>query len=189
MFELVSLKEANISEKALHLSIQKAHSHKQGNNHSLDRSEVAGSSKKLFKQKGTGNARAGNKKTTQRRGGGKSFGPKFHIVSYKVNKKVKKQALTSSLSVKSNNKSLYVFDEEALTEMSLKTLITSNLNKKITLVLKDLSKNSVYAKMKNFKNLNFYSDTSYSIHSALKSDMLVISKKTNLFSSYMAENI
>ena len=83
----------------------------------------------------------------------------------------------------------YVFDEEALTEMSLKTLITNNLNKKITLVLKDLSKNSVYAKMKNFKNLNFYSDTSYSIHSALKSDMLVISKKTNLFSSYMAENI
>ena len=78
MFEQVTLKENTISEKAIHLSIQKAHSHKQGNNHSLDRSEVAGSGKKLFKQKGTGNARAGNKKTTQRRGGGKAFGPKFH---------------------------------------------------------------------------------------------------------------
>ena len=62
MFEQVTLKESTISEKAIHLSIQKAHSHKQGNNHSLDRSEVAGSGKKLFKQKGTGNARAGNKK-------------------------------------------------------------------------------------------------------------------------------
>ena len=45
MFEQVTIKEATISEKAIHLSIQKAHSHKQGNNHSLDRSEVAGSGK------------------------------------------------------------------------------------------------------------------------------------------------
>ena len=52
--------------------------------------EVSGTGKKPFKQKGTGNARAGNKKTTQRRGGGKAFGPKFHNVSFKVNKKVKK---------------------------------------------------------------------------------------------------
>ena len=86
MFEQITLKDKNISEKALHLSLQKIYSHKQGNSHSLDRSEVAGSGKKLFKQKGTGNARAGNKKTTQRRGGGKAFGPKFHNVSFKINK-------------------------------------------------------------------------------------------------------
>ena len=49
MFEQVTLKKSNFSEKAIHLSIQKSHSHKQGNNHSLDRSEVAGSGKKLFK--------------------------------------------------------------------------------------------------------------------------------------------
>ena len=49
MFELVTLKKSNFSEKSIHLSIQKSHSHKQGNNHSLDRSEVAGSGKKLFK--------------------------------------------------------------------------------------------------------------------------------------------
>ena len=49
---------------------------------------------------GTGNARAGNKKTTQRRGGGKAFGPKFHLVSFKVNKKVKKVAKKSVLSKK-----------------------------------------------------------------------------------------
>ena len=102
MFEQVTLKDKNISEKALHLSLQKIYTHKQGNNHSLDRSEVAGSGKKLFKQKGTGNARAGNKKTTQRRGGGKAFGPKFHDVSFKVNKKVKKTALISSIEATSN---------------------------------------------------------------------------------------
>ena len=48
MFEQITLKDKNISEKALHLSLQKIYSHKQGNSHSLDRSEVAGSGKKLF---------------------------------------------------------------------------------------------------------------------------------------------
>ena len=114
MIEQITLKNANISDKSLHLSVQKTYSHKQGNNHSLDRSEVTGSGKKLFKQKGTGNARAGNKKTTQRRGGGKAFGPKFHLVSFKVNKKVKNLALMSSISIKSNNKSLYSIDETKL---------------------------------------------------------------------------
>ena len=129
------------------------------------------------------------KKTTQRRGGGKAFGPKFHNVSFKVNKKVKKLALTSSLSSKSLNKSLFVFEESTLTEQSLKDLMTKNNNLTISLVLKDLLKNSVYIKMKNFKGLSFHSDTSYSIHAALKSDLLVISKQTSLFTSHMASKL
>ena len=51
MFEQVTLKTSNISEKAIHLSIQKSHSHKQGNNHSLDRSEVAGSGKNYLNKR------------------------------------------------------------------------------------------------------------------------------------------
>tara|TARA_B100000073_G_scaffold326990_1_gene312195 strand:+ start:102 stop:671 length:570 start_codon:yes stop_codon:yes gene_type:complete len=189
MFEQISLKKSNISELSLHHSIQKAHTHKQGNNHSLDRSEVAGSGKKLFKQKGTGNARAGNKKTTQRRGGGKAFGPKFHNVSYKINKKVKNLALISSISVKSDNKSLYSFEEDNLTEKNIKELISKNPNKNIILVLKDLYTNKVYKKMKNYKNISFLSDINYSIHASLKSDILLISKKSNIFSSYIGNNL
>ena len=189
MFEQVTLKKINISEKAICLSIQKSHSHKQGNNHSLDRSEVAGSGKKLFKQKGTGNARAGNKKTTQRRGGGKAFGPKFHNVSFKVNKKVKKLAVVSSLSLKSDSKSLFIFEEDSLTEKSLKEIMLKNKNKYITFVLKDPTKNQASIKLQNYKYLSFYSDTSYSIHSTLKSDILMISKKTSIFSNYIGNNI
>ena len=189
MFEQVTLKNSNFSEKAIHLSIQKSHSHKQGNNHSLDRSEVAGSGKKLFKQKGTGNARAGNKKTTQRRGGGKAFGPKFHNVSFKVNKKVKKLAVLSSLSMKSEKKSLYIFEEDSLTENSLKELLSQNQNKLITLILKNPLNNTASTKLQNYKNLSFYSDTSYSIHSTLKSDLLMVSKKSSIFSNYIGNNI
>ena len=189
MFEQITLKKVNISEEAIHLSLQKSHSHKQGNNHSLDRSEVAGSGKKLFKQKGTGNARAGNKKTTQRRGGGKAFGPKFHNVSFKVNKKVKKLAVISSLSLKSSNKSLFVFEEDNLNEKNIIDLLLKNKNKFITLVLKDPFNNKLYTKLQNYKNLTFYSDKNYSIHSTLKSDMLLISKKTSIFTNYIGNNI
>ena len=189
MFEQISLKKSNFSEKAIHLSIQKAHTHKQGNNHSLDRSEVTGSGKKLFKQKGTGNARAGNKKTTQRRGGGKSFGPKFHNVSFKVNKKVKNLALLSSLSLKSDLKSLFSFEEESLSEKNIKELISKNPHKNITFVLKNPSKNDTCLKMKNFKNINFLSDKNYSIHTSLKSDMLLISKQCSIFSTFIGSNI
>ena len=51
MFEQVTLKDKNISEKALHLSLQKIYTHKQGNNHSLDRSEVAGSGKNYLNKR------------------------------------------------------------------------------------------------------------------------------------------
>ena len=131
MFEQVTLKESTISEKAIHLSIQKAHSHKQGNNHSLDRSEVAGSGKKLFKQKGTGSSRAGSGKNGSRRGGGKAFGPKFHQVSFKINKKTKTLSKVSSLITKIENNNLYIFNEDQVSvenfSKSLKSILYFNL--------------------------------------------------------------
>ena len=178
----------DISEKALHLSLQKIYSHKQGNNHSLDRSEVAGSGKKLFKQKGTGNARAGNKKTTQRRGGGKAFGPKFHVVSYKVNKKVKKSALVSSIVSKSNNKTLFVFDEEKLDEKNISDLLKKNPNKMIIFVLSNINENKLTTKFQNYKKIYFLSDNSYSVHTALKSDMILFSKKSTIYNSHIGNN-
>ena len=101
MIEQITLKNANISDKSLHLSVQKTYSHKQGNNHSLDRSEVTGSGKKLFKQKGTGNARQGSNKPPNFRGGAVSMGPQNRDHSFNLNKKEKKLALKSALSTKS----------------------------------------------------------------------------------------
>ena len=189
MIEQITLKNANISDKSLHLSVQKTYSHKQGNNHSLDRSEVTGSGKKLFKQKGTGNARAGNKKTTQRRGGGKAFGPKFHLVSFKVNKKIKNLALMSSISIKSNNKSLYSIDETKLDEKTVKDILSSNTNKKIMIVLKNTNENNVVSKFQNYKNIFFHSDKNYSIYASLKSDMLIFSNTSSLYETYIGKNI
>ena len=93
------------------------------------------------------------------------------------------------MSVKSDNKSLYIFEEDNLTEKSIKELLSKNQNKLITLILKDPLNNTASNKLQNYKYLSIYSDTSYSIHSTLKTDMLMVSKKSSIFSSYIGNNI
>lgn len=63
-----------------------------GTHHTLRRGQVAGSTKKLFRQKGTGNARAGTKRTNKRRGGGTAKGPKPRDYEYHLPKKAVKSA-------------------------------------------------------------------------------------------------
>ena len=63
-----------------------------GTHHTLRRGEVAGSTKKLFRQKGTGNARVGTKRTNKRRGGGTAKGPKPRDYEYHLPKKAVRAA-------------------------------------------------------------------------------------------------
>src|SRR5438094_9174797 len=71
----------------MHLANQRA-----GTHHTLRRGEVAGSTKKLFRQKGTGNARAGTKRTTKRRGGGTAKAPKPRDYEYHLPNKAVRAA-------------------------------------------------------------------------------------------------
>jgi len=68
-----------------------------GTHHTLRRGEVAGSSKKLFRQKGTGNARAGTKRTNKRKGGGTAKGPKPRDYEYHLPKKAVRAATRMAL--------------------------------------------------------------------------------------------
>jgi len=72
---------------------------------------VRGSTKKLFRQKGTGNARAGSVKSPLRKGGGVIFGPSQRSYAIKVPKKVRKLALKMALSSKMENNTIYVIDD------------------------------------------------------------------------------
>lgn len=80
------------------------------------RGEVSGSTRKLFRQKGTGNARAGSARTSQRRGGGTVFGPVNRDHSHSLNKKVRRLGLKSALSSKAAEGKLVVVDEVAVKE-------------------------------------------------------------------------
>lgn len=75
------------------------------------RAEVAYTNSKMYRQKGTGRARAGSRRSGVRVGGGSIFGPKPRDFSYKVPKKVRKKALTSALSMKLRDNELRILDE------------------------------------------------------------------------------
>ena len=87
------------------------------------RSDVRGSTKKLFRQKGTGRARRGNIKSPLLRGGGSVFGPDPKSFAYKVPKKVRKLALKMALSSKLKDKSLVVIDRFDLEQIKTRDFV------------------------------------------------------------------
>src|SRR5215213_10435042 len=84
---------------------------RQGTHKSKQRNEIAGSSKKIKKQKGTGGARAGNIKNPQFKGGGRIFGPIPRDYSFKLNKKVKDLARKSALTYKAKDNSIAIVED------------------------------------------------------------------------------
>ena len=90
---------------------------RQGTHKTKERSEVNGSTRKLFRQKGTGGARRGDKKSPILRGGGTIFGPKPRDYGFKMNKNEKKLALMSLIKSKIENKMITVVDKFIVPEI------------------------------------------------------------------------
>ena len=88
-----------------------------------DRSEVHGSNAKPYKQKGTGNARRGDKKSPLLRGGGVIFGPKPRDFSYSLPKKVKRLAMKSILSLKAQTDTLTIVEDFTVESGKTKDLV------------------------------------------------------------------
>jgi len=84
---------------------------RQGTHASLEKSMVSGSTKKLKKQKGTGGARAGSRKSPLFRGGARAFGPQPRDYSFKLNKKLKKLARMSALAYKAKENNIMVLED------------------------------------------------------------------------------
>lgn len=93
-----------------------------GTHSTLRRGEVSGSSKKLFKQKGTGNARAGTRRTNKRKGGGTAKGPKPRDYSYSIPKKAVRAATRMALLAKMQDGELLVVDDLAMSEPKTKEM-------------------------------------------------------------------
>ena len=84
---------------------------RQGTHKSKERSELSGSTRKLFRQKGTGGARRGDINSPLLRGGARVFGPKPRDYSFKLNKKVKALARKSALTCKANDNEIIVVED------------------------------------------------------------------------------
>jgi len=135
------------------------------------RSDVTGSGRKLFRQKGTGRARRGNIKAPLLRGGGVAFGPKSKSWAYKVPKKVRKLALKMALSSKLQNADILILDQFNLDQIKTKAFleVAENLKMNDALIVTDqknenleLSSRNVPAiKVLRYEGLNVYDILKY----------------------------
>jgi 50S ribosomal protein L4 len=131
---------------------------RQGTHKSKERNEVAGSTRKIKKQKGTGTARAGSVKSPVFVGGGRIFGPRPKDYTQKLNKKVKRLARRSILSQKAQQGAIIVLEDFSLETPKTKdfTKILAALgiqDKKSLFVLADTNKN-VYLSSRNIPSVN-----------------------------------
>ncbi len=131
-----------VSEGSIYHAIRnEAANRRVGTASTKDRGEVQGSGKKPWKQKGTGRARAGHKRSPVWVGGGKVFGPKPRDYSYVLPRKVKRLAIKSILSLKAKSDALKVVTdftmESGKTKDLAKALLTLAANERTVLILKD----------------------------------------------------
>ena len=100
------------NDHAIYLDVKQYRANnRQGTHKSKERGEIAGSTRKLKKQKGTGSARFGSIKNPLFRGGGRIFGPQPRDYSFKLNKKLKQLARKSALAYKVKENGLYVIED------------------------------------------------------------------------------
>jgi large subunit ribosomal protein L4 len=151
---------------------------RQGTHKAKERAEVAGSTRKIKKQKGTGTARAGSKKSPLFKGGGTVFGPRPRSYSFKLNKTVKRLARKSAFSLKVKESNLVVVEdfnfETPNTKNFINVLKALGLeNKKSLFVLGDSNKN-VYLSSRNLKASSVVTNSELSTYEILNANNLVL---------------
>jgi large subunit ribosomal protein L4 len=153
---------------------------RQGTAKSKERSEIAGSTRKLIRQKGSGGARRGDIKSPVLRGGGRVFGPKPRDYSFKLNKKVKDLARKSALSYKAQQDAIIVvedFEFEAPKTKEFKKM-QKNLkidDKKLLLVLPGVNKN-VYLSARNIQRVDVMTATDLNTYRVMNANVLVVTE-------------
>ncbi len=142
------------NDHAIYLDVkQYLANQRQGTHKAKQRNEIAGSTRKLHKQKGTGGARAGSIKSPLFNGGGRVFGPQPRDYSFKLNKKLKVVARKSALSYKAKENNILVLDKVEFDSIKTKQyvqLINSlNVADEKTLLVLPASNSNVYLSSRN----------------------------------------
>lgn len=150
----------------------------QGTHKAKGRSEVAGSGKKLYRQKGTGNARAGSSRSPIRRHGGTVFGPVPRSHEVTVNKKVKKKALASVIAMKLKNNEVLVVDDLKLQDHKTKSLvkILEDLKLESTLIVFSEEDRNFSLASRNLQSVKYVHSSGVNVYDVLNHKNLVISR-------------
>jgi len=155
---------------------------RQGNAKSKERSEHAGSTRKLGRQKGGGGARHGDINSPLLRGGGRVFGPKPRDYGFKLNKKVKQLARKSALTYKAQENAILVLEDFSFEAPKTKEIvnIAKKLKvdgKKLLFVLPDTNKN-VYLSARNLQRAEVMEASTINTYKVLNADVLLITEKS-----------
>lgn len=140
------------------------------------RSDVKGSGRKLFRQKGTGRARRGDIKAPLLRGGGSVFGPDPRSYAYKVPKKVRRMALKMALSIKLSEDSLIVLDELDFDKIKTKEFIKvmNALNMDNALFITDKKNENLELSARNVPDVKVLRIEGLNVYDILKYKSLVL---------------
>ncbi|MGB5242216.1 MAG: 50S ribosomal protein L4 [Lutimonas sp.] len=166
---------------AIYLDVKQYLANKrQGTHKSKERAEIAGSTRKIKKQKGTGTARAGSIKSPVFRGGGRVFGPRPRNYSFKLNKSLKRLARQSALSLKAKEENIVVvenFDFEAPKTKSFVNVLKSlGIENKKSLFVLDESNKNVYLSSRNLKGVNIVNGSGIATYEVLNANKVILSE-------------
>lgn len=169
------------NDHAIYLDVkQHLANRRQGTHKAKERAEIAGSTRKIKKQKGTGTARAGSIKSPVFRGGGRIFGPRPRNYSFKLNKGLKRLARQSALSMKAKEDNIVViesFDFEAPKTKEFTNILKAlELENKKSLFVLEGSNNNVYLSSRNLKKADVIRGSELSTYSVLNANKVIISE-------------
>ena len=155
---------------------------RQGTAKAKERSEHAGSTRKLGRQKGGGGARHGDINSPLLRGGGRVFGPTPRDYGFKLNKKVKALARKSALSYKAQENAIIVVEDFNMDAPKTKEFINIAKNlkvdgKKLLMVLPESNKN-VYLSARNLQKAECIIASNVNTYKVLNADVMVVTEKS-----------
>ena len=167
------------NDHAIYLDVkQYLANQRQGTHKSKQRNEIAGSTRKLHKQKGTGGARAGSIKSPLFNGGGRVFGPQPRDYSFKLNKKLKQLARKSALSYKAAENNILVLENVTFDSIKTKNYVSFvqalNIADEKTLLVLSAQDKNVYLSSRNIEGVKAIQLNMINVFDLLNCNKLVL---------------
>ena len=188
-----SIFEIEPNDHVIWLDVKRIQAHKrQGTAKTKQRSEIRGSTRKLYRQKGTGNARVGDAKSPIRRGGGRAHGPQPRNYRQNLNKKTKRLARRSAFAYKADADAVRIVEDftmEVPSTSAIKDMLTAlELDGKKVLIVTGENSPTVYRSARNLPKVSVQEAGSLNTINVLDAEVVVLQesaleKLTNLLST------
>lgn len=171
------------NDHAIYLDVkQYLANQRQGTHKSKQRNEIAGSTRKLYKQKGTGGARAGSIKSPLFNGGGRVFGPQPRDYHFKLNKKLKSLARKSALAYKAQDNNVVIIEDftfDSIKTKNYRSLMEAlNMGDKKTLLVLPAADNNIYLSSRNIQRTKVIPASQLNTYDVLDAGVLVLTENS-----------